>query len=99
MPREQSERAPKQGFGDSENDKATGSTAMCRPRIEQVSVNLTVNGRTRTVDRTPSDTASRIAQRIGSIAAAASSNRDVRFQLAQKRTPTDAIAASLSAQN
>ena len=26
MPREQSELAPKQGFGDSENDKATGST-------------------------------------------------------------------------
>jgi hypothetical protein len=26
MPREQSELAPKQGFGDQENDKATGST-------------------------------------------------------------------------
>ena len=35
MPREQSERAPKQGFGDSENDKATGSTAIRQPRIER----------------------------------------------------------------
>jgi hypothetical protein len=61
MPREQSERALKQGFGDSENDKSTGSGAVRQPRIEQVSVNLTVNGRTRTIDRTLSDTASRVA--------------------------------------
>jgi hypothetical protein len=53
MSREQSERAPKQGFGDSENDTPTGSTAVRQPRIEQVSVNLTVNGRNRTIDRTP----------------------------------------------
>src|SRR6202035_2782974 len=31
MPREQSERAPKQGFDDSENDKATGSTSIRQP--------------------------------------------------------------------
>jgi hypothetical protein len=31
MPRGQSERAPKQGFGDLENDKATGSTAIRQP--------------------------------------------------------------------
>jgi hypothetical protein len=48
MSRGQSERAPKQGFGDSENDKSTGSTAVRQPRIEQVSVNLAVNDRTRT---------------------------------------------------
>ena len=52
MSREQSERAPKQGFGDSENDKTTGSAAVRQLRIAPVSVNLTVNGRTRTIDRT-----------------------------------------------
>ena len=35
MQREPSERAPKQGFGGSENDKATGSTAVRQPRIER----------------------------------------------------------------
>jgi hypothetical protein len=42
MPREQSERAPKQGFGDSENDKATGSTAIRQPPRRARSIRLRV---------------------------------------------------------
>jgi hypothetical protein len=36
---------PKRAFGDAASDKARSGTAVCKSRIELLSVNLTINGR------------------------------------------------------